>query len=482
MSYSYRGRYTHSHSEYQRWVAEGEAADMRSGNESLQRAANDALREARAARQQTARDVRELARRQTSVEERQRQYETIVQRIGKNQEDYERRNERRRQELERDLRGEIGAAEERVQEEIRRVDEINQRRITDVRKEVQHVREDLQAGLTAVRAEVRQVQRQLDMRIDEVRNELEAEKQRRTQLETDRASEARAISDWVSDRMQSLADLDSLGLTIERTRTQQNLDRVREKLAGNDRGMAVPVAESAFTSFQTAYFESERRLGVIDGAADHINSVAAEIEKMIGDASFQAVFGPEQTNIQTSLDELRQRAASWKQRRHWHSFESERSAIIDRANRLLAITAELSGSVPAIVQKLTERDERARQVAGLIESVAGAVDSFEVGYASEKDPKSPRRLRARVGGAHIDVYLDMDGTYSVDAYGFSSTTSCAAMADAMGARLDEVFHVAERKVDESNPSRPSIAIPAPAESWTTRSAELDRIRQTLTAH
>jgi hypothetical protein len=131
------------------------------------------------------------------------------------------------------------------------------------------------------------------------------------------------------------------------------------------------------------------------------------------------------------------------------------------------------------VRRLTERDERGRVVAQLIERVAGPVQSFEAGYANEKDPKSPRRLRARIGGAHIDVYLDLDGTYSVDAYGFPSTASCASVSERMGASLAEELHVGDHTLNESNPAHPSISTPPPPETWKARATELADLRQTL---
>jgi len=319
----------------------------------------------------------------------------------------------------------------------------------------------------------------LGERIQDVQEELQAERDRRIQKETERAKQARSLVGWVDERLQRLQGLDPLGLTVERTRTQQHVERAQEQLGSEGREMALPTAQTAFASYQTAYLESERRNGIIDGVADHVEDIASRLEKSAADEQLAMVFPAEAVLLSRAAKSLRERTVAWRRDRHWHTFENERYETVGLANRLTALATDLQGSAPGLVERLRQRESKLREVADILREVAGPVDRFETGYGNPQDPKSPRLVRAYIGQARIDTYVDLDGTFSLDAYGFDSGGSCSDAATRMSRKLADRWQVVEGQVDPTNPQTPSVRPADAAESWHAVSGELSQVASGL---
>lgn len=469
MSYTYRGRYTHSYSEYQRWKSEGEREDLRRANSNLKGEADRLRSQLNTARGELNRaqgDVREVARLQARLEQRQHEYEEVQRRIQESQRQYEERAQRRQRELEQ----EIGEVDERGREQVEQLRRETSQSIDAVRGEVEGLREEVGEGLASVRAEVQETRTQLQEQMNSVRADLEQERQQRVAKERGRAAQAAKTIEWVEGRLSDLKDLDALGLHIERTRTEEHLARAREVARGGDPEMAAPLAETAFASFQTAYLEAEHRVGTIAGVAEHVREVAASLERIAAAENFRLVFKAEAAQLDNAAAALRARADEWVGRKQWTVFEVEREKLIPRANEMLARALELEALVPGLVQQLRDREQRLKEAGAAVASITGAVDRFETGYANADDVKSPRLLRGHVGNAHVDTYLDLDGTYRVDAYGFTTSGQCGVAAERMGRKLEEVWHVTESSVDAHNRQERSI-VPAPGEEPWHRTAE-----------
>lgn len=479
MSYTYEGRTTHNADTYHRWRLEGETRRLQETTSRLQSECKRIGGELAQERDRNAKEIREIARQQTALEERQRQQESLTARMQKRQEEYERKAEQRLRHVEQDLKREIHDSEVRTGERIESVRRETAEKIADVRKDVSHLRADMEQGLSDVRNEVKAVAKTLGARIDRVHQELNEERDRRIATADRRSTGAAHLANWVEERVRGIRNVESLGLTVERTHTEQELDRVREMLGGQDPDAALPVAQTALSNYQTLYVESERRLGVIEGVAEHVERLLARIDEVSRSETFRSLFPAEAGQLDLAVAELRERVQAWRKNRHWTSFEMERYLIADRANQLLGIALELDASSGPLIEQLQAREQRMEQVAKLVDTVAGPMESFEPTYANPADPKSPRLLRARAGNAHVDVYLDLDGTYNIDAYGFPSTVSCQAMADKMGRALQEDSQIDAGRVDATNRQQPSVVVNPTPESWQARVTELTHMTATL---
>lgn len=480
MSYTYRGRTTHNYTEYQRWRMADEAESLRQSNSSLQEEANR-LRKDLGTLRDVQKDVRSMARQQARLEEQQREQEALLGRIQNRQQEYERRAEQRRQTMERELRAEIEVAKEEVEAKVDELAQMTAREIAVVRDEVEGVRQEMRQELTEVRHDLDETRRELEAQIVSVHNELQAERDRRVAKENSLEAQARTLVDWVDERLGRLEHLDPLGLSIERTRTEEHLERTREQLAGPYKDTALPVAQSAFASLQTAQLESERRQGIIEGVAEHVEGAAARLEQIASDEQLRLVFQADAQRLLRTAQGLRERAAAWKSQRHWHTFENERFETVGQANRLVALAVELQGSAPGLIQRLREREEKLKEVASTLREVVGPVDRFETSYGNPEDPKSPRLLRAYIGHARIDAYVNLEGTFEIDAYGFDSGGHCGNAAERMGRKLAEKWQIVESRVDPTNPQTPSLAPAAAPEAWKTVSGELSQMMSSLEA-
>lgn len=477
MSYRYRGRYTHDYREYQRWIAEGERETLRSTNNSLQSEAGRLRTELNSTREallQAEGNVRESARLYTILSQRQQELEVVQQRMDEAHRQYEERATRRQQEL----ADEISRVEEQAEHQIEQLQAETSAHLDAVRGEVGEVREGLAAGLSEVRDEIEQTGQRLQRQVEAIRGDLEEERQRRVAKEHSRASQAAATAEMAQTRLSKLNDLDALGLGIERTRTQELLTRTRELLS-TDPEMALPSAESAFAATQTAYLESEYRLGVIEGTAEHVDGLAAALEAITAGEHFRIVFRAEAEQIDAAVALLRARAADWRRARHWTSFEVERPRLTLLANDMLARALELEAVVPGLIRQLREREERLKDAGAVMAAITGAVDSFEKGYSNPEDVKSPRLLRGHVGEACVDAYLGLDGTYQIDAYGFTSSGKCGEAATRMCRKLEERWHVTQGVVEQTNRAEPAIAPPPPEETWQRLSRSFSESSQQL---
>ena len=237
----------------------------------------------------------------------------------------------------------------------------------------------------------------------------------------------------------------------------------------------MPVAETAFASFQTAYLEAEQRMGVLEGTADHVLELVEALEKIAKDEDLRVIFKAEVGQLDTAISWLRAQAEQWRTRRQWTSFEVEREKVVARANQLLTSALEFKALVPGLVEQLRQREQRVKEAAQVVAGIMGKADSFEMTYANADDVKSPRLLRGHIGTACVDTYLHLDGTYRVDAYGFATSGQCGEAAERMGRQLAERWQVTEERLDLNNRQEPERQ-PAPeAESWRDRTADLSAI-------
>lgn len=430
--------------------------------------------------------VRESARLQARLQERQREFETVQRRILENQRAYEERTAQRQRELEQEIleterrnQADLEAAEQRANQQISALRSETAEQLSQVRDEVGGLRRDMDAGLNEIRDEVSETRQHLEGQINGVREELDAERRRRIEKEGDQGAQAESVLSWVEGRMAGLSELDSLGLSMERTRTQQHLERAREVLKGRHPEMAMPVAESAFASFQTAYLEAEQRIGVMEGSAEHVAELAGALETISKNEEFRVIFKSEAEQLDTASSWLRAQAEQWRARRQWTVFEVEREKVTGRANQLLAHALEFRALLPGLVEQLRQREQRVKEAAQVVARIMGKADSFEMSYANVGDVKSPRLLRGRIGTACVDTYLHLDGTYRVDAYGFATSGQCSEAAERMGRQLAERWQVTEERMDVNNRQEPE-SVPAPeVESWRSRASELSAITQQI---
>jgi hypothetical protein len=489
MSYHYRGRYTHNYQEYQRWRTQGEAQDLRSTNSALDGEADRLRAQLSSTNQElnSARnDVRAAARLQARLEERQREFQAVQGRIVENQRAYEERTAQRERELAREIQdaerrnhADVEAAEKRANQQISELRRETAEQIAQVQNEVGSLRRDLDTGLDEVRTEVQETRERLEGQISAVRHELETEKRRRVEKEDNLAAQANAVVSWIEQRMAGLTELDTLGLTMERTRTQQHLERTREILNGGHPEMSMPVAETAFASFQTAYLEAERRTGIIEGTAEHVLELIELLENVRKNENFCVIFKSEAETLGTAIEWLRAQAEQWRARRQWSLFENEREKIMSRASQVLTHALELNALVPGLLEQLRQREQRLKEAAEVVARVMGQTDSFEVDYANPNDVKSPRLLRGRIGTACVDTYLNLDGTYRIDAYGFSTAGQCGEAAERMGRHLQERWQVTEERIDLTNRQEPEMPARPEKESWSGRADELSSITQRI---
>lgn len=481
MSYHYRGRYTHSYSEYQRWKSEGDAGELRRTNSSLRSEATRLRSELSTARDEikTERNnVRQAARNQARLEEKQRELEAVQNAAARSQREFAARTTARQQELEREIR----AVEQNAQQQVEELRRETYEQVAGVREEVEGLRQDLAEGLEEVRGELRETREHLEEQIGAVHQELEAERHRRLEKESTQAGQAAAVIEWVEQRMAELLDMNPLDLTIERTRVVQHVERAREVLRGHSPEMAMPVADTAFASYQTAYLEAERRLGVIDGVAEHVEELAAQIEQIAAGEHLRAVFKTEASQLDAAVAGLRAQVGRWRTGRAWGAFERERETAVETAHDLLTRALGLEAVVPTFIENLQAREQRLREAAGLIAEAMGRADKFETLYANPDDVKSPRLLRAHYGAACVDTYLDLEGTFRIDAYGFSTPGQCAEAADRMWRKLSKQWQVVEQQVDRNNRRTPIVereAVAAEANSQRGASAELSRLSERL---
>ncbi len=483
MSYHYRGRYTHDHNEYQRWKRQDQAQSLQRRNQALRDESSrlsSQLDNTRESLRSSQRDVRQAARRHASLEARQGQLETFSQRIQQQHTAFQRQTEERQRELEQEIHeserrtaGSIAAAEQRVTGQVNQLRQETAEHLASVREEVAELREDLEHEVAEVRSEVRETREHLEQEIDVVRGDLEAERQQRITKEQTRSAQASATADWVEANLERIRDVNAPGLDVESIRIQEQLSRVRETLA-SDPEMAAPLAQTAFASFQTLYLESERRNGFMEGTASYVEELAVQLEALAQDSLFQQIFPAEAQQVGQVVAEMRARAEAWLAKRHWHTFENERERVLEIANSLLGLALELKALVPHVVQQLTDRDKLLREMATAITTASGTVDKFERSYANENDPKSPRLLRAVIGPARVDTYVELDGHYRIDAYGFDTSGDCSRQAERLAQQLERHRQL-EMQVDPANPQQPSIPAESEDESWRSLTAEVEQV-------
>jgi len=479
MSYHFRGRSTHDAAEYRRWRAEAEAQDVIAAANASRAEASSLRQRLQDLNRQYDNDVRGLARRQARTEQQQQQQRHLLDQVSQRQEEFERLTERRQEELASELHEAIDESETRLQEEINEARAEATRQVAAVRQEVQVVRQEMQDGFETVDMRITTVRDELQKKTTALKAEIDQERKARLAKEADRIAEATALIDWLDDRLGDLRDSDSLDLNIEVVRIQEGVRNARQKLADKDKERALPIVDNAFSDYQTAYVESERRKGVIDGVTDHVLESTARLRELIGEGAFATVFAEEGERLLAAAELLDKRADSWHASYNWHIFKNERNQTVAAANALVAAAVELQSAVPNLTRRIQERDAKIEDIANAVTDLMGAADGFEATFANPKDPKSPRLLRTRIGHATVDAYLHLDGGFDVEAYGFQSAGDCQRMQERMQRKLQHVWHVDAAETSHDNPQSATISLPHSAERWQAVSSEIGSIASVL---
>lgn len=429
MSYHYQGRYTHDHQEYERWLEEDRTSQLQARNAALVQDLQGATAradQARAVADAARNDVRRLSRATTLLQQEQRRLATGLKSLA-----------------------------------------------VETREEFREVR-----------AEIQRSHAQLEGQIGQVRDAFVQDRLARQGKERGLATEARQLARFVEAELATVEHVDPLELSAEREVVRQQLRTVEHTLQGPAPEQATNGARSALAAVYTLQVEQQRRLGELEGARDHLASVASDVNARTRDPAFAVVFPEEAATAQEGVRLLAELGERWLTRRSWVAYRARKDDVLELAEALRCRVVAMGGQVRPLIDRVEEREGRLQAAAQRVLSAQGAPDAWELLFARSgtlpdgqtvEDPKSDRVLRARFGDATVDWYEGLDGSWRMDAYGFSTSSDCDGRSRQMRELLTADVVVEEGGFD------PDVRGPSPSTgpSWEGDAEKLQELTRKL---
>jgi hypothetical protein len=497
MSYHYRGRYTHDHAEFLRWQQADSQSQLQQRNTALQNdlsATRQRLQRSAAAVDGNRNNIRRLSAETTRLAQQERRLDATLNTLQSDHQRFARRTQTRQRELAQDiaanaqgiaanargvatnargvatnargvaantrrvqqLQSDVNAGFRRVDRQIGRLDN----RIDHVDARVDALRAETRGEFARVRQELQRSHEILDDRIDAVHHEFTEDRRQRIAKNRGLAAEAADLAGLVAEELGRVEQVDPLELSSEREAVRQQLRMVEHTLAGNAPEQAANAARSAMAGLNTVLTERERRLGELEGVRDHLRDVQTDVETMTRNPEFVAVFPDEAARAQEMVRALTRTGDSWVRRCSWVAYRASRDEVLDVAEAVRSTVVAMTGHVKPLLNRLEEREKRLSAAAQRVLEAQGAPDAWDTLFSRRidqpdgsvvEDPKSDRILRAQFGDARVDWYEGLDGSWRIDAYGFTSASECDRRSEQVLELLTADLAVEEGGFNSSNP-------------------------------
>jgi hypothetical protein len=467
VSYTYRGRITHNYQEFLRWQAQDAAQAESQVAAAYEREASrlrSELQTANSRRSQQVTDIREAARLQAQVAQRQRDLQRLQQQMGARHEEYRRNTDQRL----REAAQEIQVVGRNAEATIREARAEAQREVAQVQANCDRLRADVGRDIAEANQRLADTDRALNARIDDVQRSLREEREEASRAAgraLDRAQQALASADV------TLARRLSLDTHVEQAR--QQLEQARSLRSRGDAAPANASAHMALAALATVDVQATARRARMGAAADELVAASRRVDEVVTGEGFRRAFDEEATRLSEEAEALRTQADSWNNRATWEQFLQQEEQAGAKAGDLTAVAIELSALVPRLTEQMDEREKRVAAVQEACEEFR-AVDEFEHGWSAGNDQKSPRLVRARIGEkAIVDTYLELDGTFRVDAHGFTDPGRCQDAIHRVSRHLEQEWGRAEGAGSREQ-ATPAAPPPVGANLWRGTVARLDR--------
>lgn len=309
---------------------------------------------------------------------------------------------------------------------------------------------------------------QLDRRLEESRVARVAARQG----ELDQASEQLALVEEMLAEVPA-PDLETLALAEDVAGIREQLAAARRVHAGGSGGGALATASTAFAAARTLLHKARRRRAELAEMQRRVRGEVAHLRGLLEDPGLKRYFEVEVGLAGRLLARIEARAKDGY--RTYRTLEIEAGKDLEVISRLRGEVARMGGAVEVVRDLARERKARAKELLASLSRQYGPMRDIQQRFATEGDRKSSLVMECDFGGARVEVFLGLDGEYSIDGFGHDSNATCSRRAEGVAEDLARGHAIGGSRVDPQNRSAAEPREGGGAAGWRGISDALRRL-------
>lgn len=339
------------------------------------------------------------------------------------------------------------------------------------------VRRDLDAGLAEAERRREASEARLREGIDEAHRAIEREREQRLARHQDRLQQAAEQIRLTEADLEALKPhLPPLALREQADAVVRQLEQARGMIERGESAASLAMAYGAFTATLTLGDQVRKRRAELDAARGRVTAEVGYLRSLLKDDLARRYFTGEIERIGALLTRLEQRAAAEYADYATLAIEAKRDGEFLQA--LVHQSLRIVQSAPVMKDMADERREIAETLLTRLAEINGPATDVQQRFARDGDRKSPLVMTCRFGEATIEARVTLNGTVSLDGYGYESNSACTqqgqAILESLGGRQE-----GRTQLDTQNRQRAVPRNEAAVDTWQTAEAEISRLEDRL---
>lgn len=298
--------------------------------------------------------------------------------------------------------------------------------------------------------------------------ELDARFERERQAAMDKAaSQGQRTRQYVGFAREALSnlgeDLHRLDLVEDATLSETQCKAAESLLQTGDEASALAIARQADISAHQIGYALIRRHSELEALS---LDARRRMDALLGRLATPAVrhmYAAELNALGGVLARLRQDIERSFQR--YRAVEVESARIGGLLGRLEELAHHMEMTAPTLVDQDATRRKQAVALTGHLTPTYGRVTRATKRLADPDDIKSSLIYELHFEGARVNLHLGLDGTFSADAYGHASNSDCGQSAMRVMRALQHNVAADAPMVEATNRTGPAAQVQAAAPEW-----------------
>jgi hypothetical protein len=253
---------------------------------------------------------------------------------------------------------------------------------------------------------------------------------------------------------------------------RENIAQARRCLGEQQHAQALGSATQASSATRALAAKIRLRRSKLLAQHNAVEDQIKQLRSMLDEPNFATWFPSESKRLCGFLDKLEARVGD--RYRRWVRLGPEAHEDEQIVGRIAQDVAHMYTTVGEVAELAEQRKQLARKLSARLTRIYGTPTALEMNFAEPSDPKSALVLRYQFGGPRVDVQLELEGGFKLDAYKHGNNSVCQGQANAVMRELGHDFQVREQAVSDSNREAPLEEGRASASTWTSLEQSIDK--------
>ncbi|WP_413208282.1 hypothetical protein [Rhodospirillum sp. A1_3_36] len=359
-------------------------------------------------------------------------------------------------------------------EAIADLERIQERHMTETRHAFDTLSQAVEEGLAEAERRRQEGERRLQENIEQVEEQVRMEREARlAKLENELARATELVNTLEAGLARHADRICTLKLQESERAITERLTEARGLIDRGDGEAALAAAHAAAADVRTFETMVLWRQAELDAGRNYVSESISYLLSLADDKPTARYFASELTRVFAILERLGQRSEKGYAQYERLAVEQVRDEEI-----LDDVRADILGMVqtaPIFKDMARDRKEATARVVQRLVELNGPAVSIEQALSDPTDLKSPMVTTCRFGQSTVLITSDLDGTVTLDGFGYESNSSCTEQGHAMMQALGlDGAAVGESRYDSVNRSEPNTVIAAKGQDWRRFASSIAR--------